>query len=409
MTPSPLAPKNFPAIPPIAGVELMTYGCGIKYKDRDDMLVARFCEATQAAAVFTTSATASANVLWGRKLSSHHLARILVVNAGNANAYNGQYGTDTIKYITDHCATIWSCPAESVFPCATGVIGQPMPNERILKALDTMAGNWKPSSFEQAANAIKTTDTFAKGAYATTTIGKTPVHIAGIAKGSGMIAPNMATMLGYIFTDAAIEGSVLQTLLNSAVQSSFNAITVDSDTSTSDSLFLFATGKANHTRITSPEDPALDAFKVALQQLMVELAQLVVKDGEGATKFIQIDVSGATSHSSARTIAMAIANSPLVKTAITGEDANWGRIVMAVGKANQPIFIPSMQVSIGGVIIVENGELHPSYQEKMVTQHMQGTDIHIAVNVGNVGEGTATVWTCNLTHAYVDINAHYRS
>ena len=409
MTPSPLAPKHFPNIPTIAGVELMTYACGIKYKDRDDMLVARFSNETQAAAVFTTSSTASANVLWGRTLLGHHMGSVLVVNAGNANAFNGQYGTDTIELITKECAALWKCRPEQVFPCATGVIGQPMPNDKILTSLRAMASNWKASNFEQAADAIKTTDTFAKGSYTKTTIGKTPVHIAGIAKGSGMIAPNMATMLGYIFTDAAIEGSVLQQLLAEAVETSFNAITVDSDTSTSDSLYLFATGKAGNSLITHADDPALASFKIALQELMVELAQLVVKDGEGATKFIQIDITGATDKLAARTIAMSIANSPLVKTAITGEDANWGRIMMAVGKAEQTICIPKISVAMGGTTIVKDGELNPNYREADVTQHMKGSNIHIAVDVGAVGQGKATVWTCNLTHVYIDINADYRS
>lgn len=409
MSISPLAPKQFPIIPAIAGVKLMVYPCNIKYKNRNDMLVARLDAGTQAAGVFTTSTTASANVLWGRRAIHKHEASILLVNAGNANAFNGKYGMETIDLLTKKCASLWKCDEHSVFPCATGVIGQAMPNERILSCLEMMAESWEDASWEQAAHAICTTDTFAKGAHVKTKIGNHTVTIAGIAKGSGMIAPNMATMLSYIFTDAAIEGNVLQALLEENVDTTFNAITVDSDTSTSDSLYLFATNKAGNPAVTSANDPELLSFKKALHDVMLSLAHQVVQDGEGASKFIQIDVSGAKDHRSAKIIAMSIANSPLVKTAITGEDANWGRIIMAVGKSEQPINTAEISISMGGHLIVTHGELNPNYKEAPVTEHMKTSHIHIQVNVGNVGKGSATVWTCNLTNAYIDINGNYRS
>jgi glutamate N-acetyltransferase/amino-acid N-acetyltransferase len=409
MITSPLAPKQFPALPAIDGVELITYPCNIKYKNRDDMLVAVLTEGTEAAGVFTTSTTASANVLWGRKAIHKHEARVLVVNAGNANAFNGKYGMETIHLITERCAQLWNCNTYSVFPCATGVIGQAMPNDKILSCLDLMAKSPNHASWEQAAEAIKTTDTFAKGATANVTLGGKKVTITGIAKGSGMIAPNMATMLAYVFTDAAIEGSILQQLLEESVETTFNAITVDSDTSTSDTLYLFATGKAKNPVISSSTHPDLQAFKAALHQVMLSLAHQVVKDGEGATKFIEITVDGAKDAASAKTIGLAIANSPLVKTAITGEDANWGRIIMAVGKSGEPINTAHISISVGGHIIVAQGELYSNYDETPVTAHMKTSDIKIEVNVGNVGKGKATVWTCNLTHAYIDINGNYRS
>ncbi len=406
---SPLAPKSFPHMPEISGVELYTYACGMKYKNRDDMLVAKLTPNTVFAGCFTKSSTASSNVIWAREKLPSHKAQILVVNAGNANAFNGDHGMETINIIANTCAKLWKCSKDEVIPCATGVIGQPMPNQLLVDSLNRINSSQKKATWEQAANAIRTTDTFAKGAYVKTKIGQTEVNICGIAKGSGMIAPNMATMLSYIFTDAKIDGKLLQQIINEFVDLSFNSITVDSDTSTSDTLLMFATGSANNPEVHNINDPNLQKFKADLLKLMIDLAHLVVKDGEGASKFITVRISGAENNNAARIIALSIANSPLVKTAITGCDANWGRLMMAVGKSGQKIHIPKIQVEIGGINIVKDGQLNPSYEEKFVTKHMQGENIDIFVNVGLNENGIATVWTCNLTHEYIDINADYRS
>ncbi len=407
---SPLAPKNFPQMPKIKGVNLAAYPCNIKYKNRNDLLVVKLAKNTAVAGVFTKSTTCSANILWGKEHINKHAAKVLVVNAGNANAFNGSFGMETVKLIADKCALLFGCKKDEVFPCATGVIGQQMPNQKILDSIDQIANNWQEASWQEAADSIKTTDTFAKGAFVQTTINGKDINICGIAKGSGMIAPNMATMLAYVFTDANIKGEVLQQILTEANEVSFNSITVDSDTSTSDTLLMFATKEAANKEITDYNDPDLDSFKQALTNLLLDLAHLVVKDGEGATKFIQIDVIQAEHYAAAKNMAMSIANSPLVKTAITGEDANWGRIMMAIGKTGEKINIPKLSVIVGEIFIVKDGELSKNYDESLVTKHMQGQNINITVDLGVVkGSGKARVWTCNLTHAYIDINADYRS
>lgn len=408
MKTSPFAPAAFPTLPVISGVKLSAAACGIKYKDRTDVMVAEMAPGTSVAGVFTKSLTASANIQWGRKVLPRGMARLLIVNSGNANAFNGKAGEDSIERIVSTGATVFNCHKEEIFPSSTGVIGQPLPDEKITKALQGIRQTLKADSWEAAARAIMTTDTFPKGATRTVQIGDTPVTINGIAKGSGMIAPDMATMLSYLFTDAAIPSPILQELFVPCIARSFNSITVDGDTSTSDTALLFATGQAKHTPITDANSPLLTAFKHALQDLLIELAQLVVKDGEGASKFITIKVTGAESEAAARKIGLSIGNSPLVKTAIAGEDANWGRIVMAVGKAGERAERDKMSVSIGNIPIVSNGQLQPGYDETPVAKHMKGRNIDIVVDVG-IASGEATVWTCDLTHEYIAINADYRS
>lgn len=405
---SPLAPKEFPKMPDISGVNLGCGECSIKYKNRTDVMVAELSPGTVAAGVFTKSKTASANIWWGKDAIKHGRGRVLVVNSGNANAFNGKCGEDSVARIVQACVDLWNCDAEEVFPSSTGVIGQPLPDEKITSALSDIKSRLKPSSWKDAALAIMTTDTYPKAATRTAKIGGVEVTINGIAKGSGMIAPDMATMLSYVFTDAAISHSALQEMLSDSVEGSFNSITVDSDTSTSDTLLAFATGKAGNKLIENASDIEAKDFKEKFASLLLELSHLVVKDGEGATKFITIKITGAENNRAAKVIGMAIANSPLVKTAIAGEDANWGRIVMAVGKSGEDANRDKMSISIGGINIVKDGQLNPSYVEAGVTAHMKGSSIDIEVYVG-VGGGMHTVWTCDLTYDYIRINADYRS
>ncbi len=405
---SPLAPKKFPDMPAIAGVKLGVASCAIKYANRTDVMVAELEPGSVVAGVFTKSKTASANIFWGKNAIKQGVARVLVVNSGNANAFNGKNGEDSVGRIVAACAKEWNCKEYEVFPSSTGVIGQILPDEKITQSLSGIKAQLSANAWEQAANAIMTTDTYAKGCVKYATINGTKVTINGIAKGSGMIAPDMATMLAYVFTDANISHQALQEMLNEAVENTFNSITVDSDTSTSDTLLVFATGKAGNENITDANNAAAKDFKEKLQQLLLELAHLVVKDGEGATKFITIKVTGAENNQAAKIIGMSIANSPLVKTAIAGEDANWGRIVMAVGKSGEEANRDKMSVTIGGVNIVKNGQLNPGYVEAEVTRHMQGQNINIEVDVG-INNGTHTVWTCDLTYDYIRINADYRS
>lgn len=410
MTISPLAPAAFPALEAVEGIRLATAACGIKYKNRADVLVVECDEGTAVAGTFTKSKTASANVVWGQEILSHGRARLLVVNSGNANAFNGRAGEESVARIVAHCADLWQCEKEAVYPCATGVIGEALADTLITDALLGAKSRLQSGGFEEAAKAIMTTDTFPKGAGAACEVGGKSVSISGIAKGSGMIAPDMATMLSYIFTDLAIAPKVLQQVVSAVVDKSFNAITVDSDTSTSDTALVFATGKAGNSVIESADDPALVPFTEALERVMLDLAHQIVKDGEGATKFIEITVTGAENASAAKRIGLSIANSPLVKTAIAGEDANWGRIVMAVGKAGEQAVRDKMSIAIGGVEIAKNGQLNPDYIESQVTEHMCGQNIAINVDVGvQANGGTATVWTCDLTHGYITINADYRS
>ena len=406
---SPLAPEKFPDIPAIGGVRVATRACGVKYKGRTDVLLAELAEDTQVAGVFTKSLTASAPVEWCRKSLPGGIASGLIVNSGNANAFTGRLGDEAVEQVVEAVADRLACRPSRVFAASTGVIGEPLNFNAITDELDALAADLAPGKWDEAAKAIMTTDTFPKGAYKEAVINGTPVKIAGIAKGSGMIAPDMATMLAYVFTDAAIPSPVLQGILAPACVRTFNSITVDSDTSTSDSLMLFATGAAgNAAYFSGADDPALDDFKAKLEAVMLDLAHQIVRDGEGATKFVEITVTGAESDAAAKTIGLAIANSPLVKTAIAGEDANWGRIVMAVGKAGERAERDRLNIAIGGVTIASNGLAVEGYDEAPVTAHMQSPEINIAVDVG-IGNGRATVWTCDLTHGYIAINADYRS
>jgi len=405
---SPLAPEKFPDMPKIEGVRLAVAQCGIKYKDRTDLLLAELAQGTIVAGAFTKSKTASANIWWGKGALKYGTARVLIVNSGNANAFNGRSGEESVDRIVKFCADEFSCNELEIYPCATGVIGQPLPDDKITSAISDLRKNTKDDIWNDAAKAIMTTDTFPKGAARTAKIGDAQIKINGIAKGSGMIAPDMATMLSYIFTDAAMDKQILQEIFSEGVENSFNRITVDSDTSTSDTALIFATGRAENEIIKSASDPKLSDFKEKLHDLLLELAHLIIKDGEGATKFVEITVTEAENDKAAKTIALAIANSPLVKTAIAGEDANWGRIVAAVGKAGEEADRDKMSVSVGGITIVENGQLNPAYNEADVTAHMKGQNIVIATGVG-VGKGKATVWTCDLTYDYIRINADYRS
>ncbi len=407
-TVSPLAPARFPDMPVVAGVTLASHACGVRYEGRTDLLLVEMCDGTTAAGVFTKSLTASAPVEWCRTAVAKGRARILVVNSGNANAFTGSVGIASVKRTVDKAATLVGCKSSEVYIASTGTIGVRLPDEKITDALADARAKLKPETWHDAAKAFMTTDTYPKGATRTATIDGTTVVLNGIAKGAGMIAPDMATMLSYIFTDAALPAEVLQELLSKGVERSFNCITVDSDTSTSDTLMLFATGKAKNKPIKDAKDKRLADFKAKLFDLLLDLSHQVVRDGEGATKFVTIHVSGAAGKRAARTIGMSIANSPLVKTAIAGEDANWGRVVAAVGKAGEKANRDKLSIRMGGVLVADKGEMAAGYDEAPVAAHFKGKDIIIEVDVG-VGKGKATVWTCDLTHAYIDINGSYRS
>jgi glutamate N-acetyltransferase/amino-acid N-acetyltransferase len=399
---SPLAPTSQPNMPAIGGVRLATSACGIRYKDRTDLLLIELAEGTNVAGVFTQSLTASAPVLACRKALKIGKARALLVNSGNANAFTGSVGQASVTRVVDKCCALFSCAVSDVYTASTGVIGERLPDDKITIALSGLKKNLAGHNWEDAARAIMTTDTYPKMATRSATIGGKSVTLNGIAKGSGMIAPDMATMLAFVFTDAAIPQPTLQAMLTEANEKSFNCITVDGDTSTSDTLLLFATGKASNAA-----DDYVN-FKQALNSLLHELALLTVKDGEGAEKFVTITVSGAASDAAARKIGMSIANSPLVKTALAASDANWGRIVMAVGKAGEKANRDKLMIKIGGVTVAKNGEADPNYSETQITDHMKGRDIKIDVDVG-IGSSTSTVYTCDLTHRYIDINGSYRT
>jgi glutamate N-acetyltransferase / amino-acid N-acetyltransferase len=402
---SPLAPAYFPALAPVEGVSFQAAYAAIRYKPgRDDVLLAQLAKGSTMAGVYTTSATASAAVRWCQQAGSTGTARALLVVAGNSVAGTGVHGVAVCAALAKAVAAREGCTADQVQFSATGVIGEPMPMERVTAGLATL----RSVDFAAAARAILTTDTFAKGATRTASIDGAPITLSGFAKGSGMIMPNMATMLGYIFTDAKLPPAVLQACLTEACARSFNCITVDGDTSTSDTVQLFATGKAVHGAIATLDDPRLAAFRDALQSLCLDLATQVVRDGEGAQKFITIHVSGAHDFASARTLGLVIGNSPLVKTAIAGADANWGRIIMAVGKSGEPINADALKVSFGGVMICQHGMRVDGYDEAPVTAHLRGNAVIIDVDVG-VGLGSATVYTCDLTHGYISINGDYRS
>ena len=404
---SPLAPDSFPHLPAIDGLGLAVAASGTKYKGRDDLLLMTLCSSATVAGVFTQSDTAAAPVQWCRDRIISGTARAILTNAGNANAFTGQHGKDSVAQMATTLGEVLDCAAEDILLASTGVIGEPLDTTRLSPHFLQLATN-ESASWEQAAAAILTTDTFAKGAHAHCEIDGIPVTICGIAKGSGMIAPNMATMLAYVATDAALPAKLLQQVLSSSADQSFNAITVDSDTSTNDSVFLIATGRAKHRPVTSPDDPRLVGFRDALARLMVDLATQIVRDGEGASKFITITVTGAATDHAARQIGLAIANSPLVKTAIAGEDANWGRVVMAIGKADFNIDQNAICIKIGGFAVAADGVRVADYDEVPIAAHMQTASIDIAVAVGP-GPGISRVYTCDLTHGYISINADYRS
>jgi glutamate N-acetyltransferase/amino-acid N-acetyltransferase len=405
---SPLAPAGLPALPAIAGLRFAAGCTGMRYKGRDDLMVAALDAGATIAAVTTRNTMCSAPVEWCRVQARHGRARAIVVNAGNANVFTGRDGFRAVERTARRTAALLGCKAEEVFVSSTGVIGMKLPVEKIEATLPALASALDAGGAERALRAIMTTDTFPKAAVRKARIGRAEVTIMGFCKGSGMIAPDMATMLGYVFTDARLPASVLRALLRDGTDASFNCMSVDGDTSTSDTVLLAATGKARHAAVRSAADPALRDFRARLKDLLVELAQLVAKDGEGAQKFVTIKVSGAASDASARKVALAIANSPLVKTAIAAGDANWGRVVMAIGKSGQPADRDRTSVRIGGVTIARRGDLVPGYDEAPVARHMAGRDILVEAEIG-VGKGRATVWTCDLTHGYVDINGSYRS
>jgi len=408
VTPSPLAPARFAELSDVSGIRLATAASGLKYKGRDDLLLIVADEGTSFAGVFTKSATAAAPVLVSRAGLASGQARAILTNAGNANAFTGRAGDRAISDYRSVFARQLTFSEDQILIASTGVIGEPLDGQAVAEYAGQMTADLGTASWQDAALAIRTTDTFAKGASRTTEIDGQTITVNGIAKGSGMIAPDMATMLAYIATDACIAPACLQQMLEAAVPTSFNAITVDSDTSTSDSLYLMATNKAGHETITDINSSAGQAFVTQLHALMVDLAQQIVRDGEGAHKFITVEVTNAATDTDARKIAFAIANSPLVKTAIAGGDANWGRIVMAVGKSGARAERDRLQISIGGVLITQDGQRLPDYDETPVAAHMAGDDIILSVDIG-LGQACAEVWTCDLTHGYIQINADYRS
>ena len=405
---SPLGPKAFPVLSEVHGIRFATSAAGIRYRDRDDLLLVSLKKGSAVAGVFTRSSTASAPVLWCRdQLVDGHI-RALVVNSGNANTFTGIQGEQDVRSMVEAVVEMLGCAAGDVFVASTGVIGERLPVAQIIAALPEMTLRLGSTTWQAAAAAIGTTDTFPKGTTRSCEIAGTPVVISGIAKGSGMIAPNMATMLAFVFTDARITAPVLQALLKQGVDRSFHCITVDSDTSTSDTVLLSATGVADNYPPQSHTDREIADFRRALEEVLIDLATQIVRDGEGASKFITIDVSGATSHQTARQAGLSIANSPLVKTAIAGGDANWGRIVMAIGKAGVRIDLQRMTIAIGDAVIVRDGGQAIEFDESAVTSHLKGTEVSIRADLG-VGRASARVWTCDLTHDYIRINAEYRS
>src|SRR5216684_4268638 len=385
---SPLAPARFPDLPPLAGVKLATAHCGIRYQGRRDLMVAVLDPGTTVAGVLTRSLMPGAPVDWCRACLKRGKARAIVVNSGNSNVFTGRAGRAVVEETAKTMARLVGSNPREVYVASTGVIGDPPPADKIIGALAPTAGAASPAGWAEAAQAIMTTDAFAKG--------------------SGMIAPDMATMLAFVFTDAALPAKVLQALLSAANERSFNSITVDGDTSTSDTVLLCATGQAKHRRVARAGDARLRSFRRALDEVMVDLAQQIVRDGEGAEKFVTIAVTGAATARAARRVGLAVGNSPLVKTALAAGDANWGRIVMAVGKAGEKAERDKLAITVGGVRIAEKGGPVPGYDEAPVAKHMAGREVHIALDLG-VGKGRATIWTCDLTHRYIDINGSYRS
>ncbi|MBR0711843.1 bifunctional glutamate N-acetyltransferase/amino-acid acetyltransferase ArgJ [Bradyrhizobium liaoningense] len=408
---SPLAPKHVPDMPVIAGIRLATAEAGIRYKNRTDVLLAVMDKGTAVAGVFTKSKCPSAPVEWCRAKLKGGKARALVVNSGNANAFTGKTGRASTALTAKIAAKAVGCSEGEIFLASTGVIGEPLDATKFDGVLGRLAEAAAPGDYLAAAKAIMTTDTFPKVATATVKLGKAKVTINGMAKGAGMIAPDMATMLSFIFTDAPIAPAALQALLKSGVEDTFNAVTIDGDTSTSDTLLAFATGgAAQHgaPKISRASDPRLKAFVKAFNQVLANLAEQVARDGEGARKLVEITVEGAKTKASARKIAMSIANSPLVKTAIAGEDANWGRVVMAVGKAGEPADRDKLSISFNGIRVAKSGARDPSYDEAQVSEAMKAPEIAIKVSLG-LGKGRDRVMTCDLTKEYVAINGDYRS
>jgi glutamate N-acetyltransferase/amino-acid N-acetyltransferase len=403
---SPLT-RPFPAMPPIAGVTPRVARAGYKDWGRCDLTYVELAEGTAVAGVFTRNVCCSSEVELGRESAALGRARALVVNAGNSNAFTGYRGREAVEAIMAQVAEHLGCPAGQVFVSSTGVIGVPLPKDKARAGIEA-ALKAEPCGWEEVANTIGTTDTFAKGAMAQAVVDGRTVTLAAVIKGSGMIAPDMATMLGYVFTDAAVAPGFLQELLSAANQRTFSCITVDSDTSTSDTVLAFATGKAGNAPLAGWDCAGADAFAAALHDVCQQLAHLVVRDGEGAQKFIAVNVTGAVSNGSARRVGLAVANSPLVKTAIAGEDANWGRVVMAVGKAGEPADRDKLSIGFGGAWCAKEGLPLENYDEAPVTAHLKGQEISIEIDLG-LGEGRATVWTCDLTHGYIAINADYRS
>lgn len=407
MTKSPLAPSDPPEMPAIKGVTCRIARARYKEWDRCDLTYVELAEGTSVAGVLTQSKCPSTEVEWCRQALPGGKARALVVNAGNANAFTGARGMAAVDRILELASDHLSCDREEIFVSSTGVIGEPLPKDRAEAGLRE-AFHAEICDWEAAASTIMTTDTFPKMATVKAVVGGKTVHLNGIIKGSGMIAPDMATMLGYVFTDATVRAEFLQEMLNAATAKSFNCITVDSDTSTSDTVLAFATGHSDAPALGSFHDEGADAFQAALSDLCMQLAHLVVRDGEGASKFIEIAVTGAVSDESAKRVALSVANSPLVKTAIAGEDANWGRVVMAVGKAGEPADRDKLKIGFGGMTVAQDGVVVPDYDEAPVAAHLKGEVIDIAVDLG-LGTGRSTVWTCDLTHGYITINADYRS
>ncbi len=409
---SPLA-VPLPELPPLAGVRVSATAAGIRYQGRTDVVMMEVAAGSTVAGVFTSNKCPGAPVDWCRAALKGGRARMVVVNAGNANVFTGKAGRDACAATAAEAAKLADCQPRQVFVASTGVIGEILPHEKLVAALPRLQETLSEDGWEAAARGIMTTDTFPKASTRVAQIGDAQVRITGIAKGSGMIAPDMATMLCFVFTDAKIPADALQTMLKKGVDASFNCTTVDSDTSTSDTVLLIATGQAKHPRIPAADGSAarnrlLADFARALNEVLLDLALQVTGDGEGAQKRVRIDVTGATNARSAKKIAMAVANSPLVKTAIAGEDANWGRIVMAVGKSGEPADRDKLSIGVGGVWMAREGAVVPDYDETPVVAHMKGKEVEIAIDIG-LGRGKAAAWPCDLTHGYIDINGSYRS
>ena len=413
---SPLAPAAFPALPAVDGVRFAAAEAGVRYKGRLDVMLAEIAPGAAIAGVFTRSATRAGPVLWcEEKLEALQMAAerpaggfAILVNSGNANAFTGSNGRAAVEATVAATAGALGVPPDHVFVASTGVIGEPLPAERIVAALDGLAAGLSADAAERAARAIMTTDTFPKGAVARLDLGGVPVTITGFAKGSGMIAPDMATMLVFLFTDAAVAPGLLQEMVTRASDATFNCITVDGDTSTSDTLLMAATGRAAMAPIATVDDPRLAPFEAALTEVMRDLAQQVVRDGEGATKFVEVRVTGAETPADARRVGLSIANSPLVKTAIAGEDPNWGRVVMAVGKSGAAADRDRLTIRFGDILVAEEGWVARSYRETVGAAYMKNPELVIGVDLG-LGNGAATIWTCDLTKRYIEINADYRS